>query len=326
MDAQPPDISQDEKNILFGVLDMNINTMILQALLHGLYTGIVAVTLWTIFSSPRQLHSISLCIIIITLYILSTIPFGINWAFERSAFIKHGNNYYCVFMALVDLGPWRRGYFLANGITGGISVLLVDITIIWRCWVLWDRQWRVIFVPMVCVAVGTVMKILQTLSNIHKFTEDNSKTGHFAAETDWTLIYVFMTLATTLLCTLLIIYRIVCHAPRMTASRKIIEMLIESCAMYSISLIIYVALVSRNLESSYYADIIAAYVRPIAPTLLVARVSAHANTSLRREQMVAQWENHPPLVGCFREEDTNNSHHSDDDHQTVSGLSGKETV
>ncbi|KAK0430832.1 hypothetical protein EV421DRAFT_2041574 [Armillaria borealis] len=326
MDAQPPDISQDEKSILFGVLDLNMNTMILQALLHGLYTGIVVVTLWTIFSSPRRLHSVFLCIIIITLYILPTIPFGINWTFERSAFIEHGNNYYCVFMALVDFGPWWRAYVLANGITGGIGALLVDMIIIWRCWVLWDRQWRVIFVPMFCVAVGTVMKILQTRSNIDKFTEDNSKTGHFAAETDWTLIYVFMTLATTLLCTLLIIYRIVCHAPRMTASRKIIEMLIESCAMYSLSLIIYLALVSRNLESSYYADIIATYVRPIAPTLLVGRVSAHANTSLRREQMVSQWENHPPLVGCFREEDTNNSHRPDDGDQMVSGLSGKQTV
>ncbi|PBK96167.1 hypothetical protein ARMGADRAFT_1077676 [Armillaria gallica] len=326
MDSQPPDISQDEKNTLFGGLDLNMNTMILQALLHGMYTGIVASTLWSIFSSPRRLHSVFLCTIIVVLYILSTVPFGINLAFERRAFIEHGDNYYSVFTALVDFGPWWRAYFLANGITGGISVLLVDMTIIWRCWVLWDRQWQVIFVPMVCVAVGTVMKIIQTLSNLHKLTEDNSKTGHFAAEIDWTLIYIFMTLATTLLCTLLIAYRIISHAPRMSASRKIIEMLIESCAMYSLSLIIYLALVSRNLESAYYADIIAAYIKPIATTLLVARVSAHANARLRRQQMAAMWENHPPLVGCFREDGTDNSHGPDGDHQTVSGLSGKETV
>ncbi|PBK62560.1 hypothetical protein ARMSODRAFT_1024760 [Armillaria solidipes] len=326
MEAPPADISQDEKNIFFSVLDLNMNTMILQALLHGLYTGIVAVTLRVIFSSPRRLHRSFLYIIIIMLYVLPTIPFGINLAFVRRAFIEHGDNYYSVFSAFVDFCPLHTAYLLANGITGGISVLLVDITIIWRCWVLWDRQWRVILVPMGCVVVGTVMKILQTLSNIHKFTDDTSKTGAFAAEIDWTLIYVLLTLATTLLSTLLIIYRIVWHAPELSAARKIIEMLIESCAVYSLSLIIYLALVSRNLESAYYADIIAVYVRPIAPTLLVGRVSAHANTSLRREQMVAQWENHPPLVGCFREEDTNNTHRPDDGHQTVSGLSGKETV
>ncbi|SJL17113.1 uncharacterized protein ARMOST_20655 [Armillaria ostoyae] len=326
MDAQPPDISQDEKNILFGVLDMNINTMILQALLHGLYTGIVAVTLWTIFSSPRRLHSIFLCTIIITLYILSTVPFGINLAFECRTFIEHGMNYYSVFMALVDFSPWWRAYFLTNGIPGGISMLLVDTTTIWRCWILWDRQWQVIVVPMVCTAVGAAIKVVQTLSFVHKFTDDISKTGAFAAEIDWTLIYVLLTLATTLLSTLLIIYHIVRHAPRMTASRKIIEMLIESCAMYSLSLIIYLVLVSRNLESPYYADIIAMYVWPIAPMLLVTRISAHATASLRREQMVAMWEKHPPLVGCFREEGTDNSHHPDDGDQIVSGSSGKETV
>ncbi len=35
MDSQPPDISQNEKNIFFGTLDLNMNTMVLQALLHG---------------------------------------------------------------------------------------------------------------------------------------------------------------------------------------------------------------------------------------------------------------------------------------------------
>ncbi|KAK0222369.1 hypothetical protein IW262DRAFT_1296924 [Armillaria fumosa] len=261
MDPQPPVISQDEKNILFSVLDLNMNTMALEAFLHAT-------------------------------------QFVITWDFERSAFIKQGNNYNGVFMVLVDLSPWRRTYFLANGITGGISVLLVDMTIIWRCWVLWDRQWRVLFVPIGCVVIGTdvvlfkvpVMKILQTLSNIHKISGDNSKTGHFAGDIDWTLIYIFMTLATTLLCTLLIVYRIVWRA--------------------------YVSL-TFDIESEIP--------KPIAPTLLVARVSAHDNTSLRQEQMVAMWENHRPLVGCFGEECTNNSHLPDDEDQMVSGSSDKET-
>ncbi|SJL15463.1 uncharacterized protein ARMOST_18961 [Armillaria ostoyae] len=236
------------------------------------------------------------------------IPFGINWALERYAFIEHGDNYYSRLTALLEVGPWWKACSLANGLTGGISTFIVDLTIIWRCWVLWERQWRVIFVPMVCAVVGMVMKIMQMVSAFHNSHDDISKTGVFEAQIDWSLIYIFLTLATTVLCTVLIIYRIVWHAPRMSATRRIIEMLIES-----------------NLESSYYADIIATYVRAIAPTLLVGRVSAHANANRRREQMVAQWENHPPLVGCFRE-GNDNSHSPDDGDQMVSGLSGKETV
>lgn len=183
------------------------------------------------------------------------------------------------------------------------------------------------------------MKIMQMLSTFHNFPGINP-TRVFAAEIDWSLIYILLTLTTTLLCTLLIIYRIVCHAPEISTSQKIIEILIQSSAITSLSLIVYLALVSRNSESGFYADMIAAYIRvsfhwvpfvlrfdtfkAIAPTLLVGRVSAHANAILQRQKMVVMWENHPPLVGCFREEDTNNSH--DDGHQTSSGSSSKETV
>ncbi|PBK62583.1 hypothetical protein ARMSODRAFT_604013 [Armillaria solidipes] len=273
-----------------------------------------------------RLRSTFLCTVIIALHFLSTIAFSVNWEFERRAFIEYGDSYYDVFTALQDSPLWQA-YFLIGGIIGGISTLLVDITIIWRCWTLWDRQWRVVFIPMMFAAAGTVMKTMQILSVLHDSATDISRSAQFTADINWPLIYAFLTLATTLVCTFLIVYRIVRHAPGMSASRKIVEMLIQSSTMYSLSIIIYLVLVSRNSDSAYYTDVIATYVRAIAPKLLVGRVSAHVNASSRRQQMVAMWENHPPLVGCFREEVTDNSHSPDDGHQTVSGSSmGKETV
>ncbi|KAK0244809.1 hypothetical protein EDD85DRAFT_213015 [Armillaria nabsnona] len=173
-------------------------------------------------------------------------------------------------------------------------------------WPLWDRKWQVVSMPILCAIGGTVIKVMQMFSDIRILT-DSPEAGQFAPVIDWSLIYVILMLATTLICTLLIIYRIVREAREMSASRKIIEMLIQSSAIYSLSLIIYLALVSRNLEASFYADTFVAYVKAIAPTLLVGRVLSHANASSRRQQMIALRENHPPLVGCFREEDANNS-------------------
>ncbi len=83
----------------------------------------------------------------------------------------------------------------------------------------------------------------------------------FAADINWTLIYLSLTLVITIICTVVIVYRIIQHSPGISSSRKIIGMLIESSAMYSLSLIVYLALVSRNSESSYYADIIMAYTK-----------------------------------------------------------------
>ncbi|SJL15475.1 uncharacterized protein ARMOST_18973 [Armillaria ostoyae] len=328
METPPSDLSQNDKNIIFYQLDLNLNRLILQALLHGFYTGIVAVTLWNIFTSPKHLRSTFLRTIIFILYVLSTISLAMSWAFGRRAFVHYGNNYYTVFAALLDYGPWWRANYVVGDVTGGISTFLVDITIIWRCWRLWNRQWKVIFIPILCAIAGTVTKSMQIRSNLLDSIDVISKTNVFAVDINWALIYILLTLATALLCTFSIIYRILRHAPEITTSHKIIAMLIESLAMYSLSLIIYIALVSRNLKASYYADTIAAYIRAIAPTLLVGRVSAYANTISARRKMVATFENHPPLVGCFRDEDTNNSSgcHCLDGHQTSSGSSGKETV
>lgn len=66
------------------------------------------------------------------LYVLSTISFAEEWIFERRAFIEHGKNYYCVYTALVNFSPWWRADFLINSITGGISTLLVDVTIVYH--------------------------------------------------------------------------------------------------------------------------------------------------------------------------------------------------
>ncbi|KAK0232326.1 hypothetical protein EDD85DRAFT_956165 [Armillaria nabsnona] len=45
----PSDLTNDYKAAIFQLLDANLNSTILYALLHGIYTGILAVTLWNIF-------------------------------------------------------------------------------------------------------------------------------------------------------------------------------------------------------------------------------------------------------------------------------------
>ncbi len=105
-------------------------------------------------------------------------------------------------------------------------------------------------------------------------------------------------LALTLWCTLLIIYRIVhtvARSGRLGAYRHVIEILVESSALYAISLILFVAFYARNDATLYYFDALSAITRVhfhsshvlashrhfqgIAPTLLVGRVAAgHARS------------------------------------------------
>ncbi|KAK0193048.1 hypothetical protein F5146DRAFT_1136882 [Armillaria mellea] len=47
MEGLPPDLSQDDIRAIVYMLDVGLNLIIMESLLHGLYTSIVVVTLWT---------------------------------------------------------------------------------------------------------------------------------------------------------------------------------------------------------------------------------------------------------------------------------------
>ncbi len=51
------------------------------------------------------------------------------WVLWYHAFIESGDNYYSVF-EVMDGGPWTRANYIVDGITGGISTVLVDTTIV----------------------------------------------------------------------------------------------------------------------------------------------------------------------------------------------------
>ncbi len=102
---------------------------------------------------------------------------------------------------------------------------------------------------------------MQTFKNLLNFTDTIDISPRFVGDMDWSLIYILMTLATTVICTILILYRIIRLAHRIFLFRSIISILIESSAMYSLALIVYLALVVKNLEVAYYADTFAAYIR-----------------------------------------------------------------
>ncbi len=87
-------------------------------------------------------------------------------------------------------------------------------------------------------------------------------------------VYAGLTLATTLLCTLLMIYRILAVA-RVTdgggngsrAYRHVIEVFVESSALYAVSLIVYVACIARGNVGLTYLDPIAGFTRVCQPVI-----------------------------------------------------------
>ncbi len=127
-----------------------------------------------------------------------------------------------------------------------------------------------VLIPMVCTVASigefsslTMFRLalrISVMKGIQIFNASrNLGINHFTTDINWSLVYILLTLSTTVMCTVAIVYRLLRYAPGISASRRLVEMLIESSSIYSLSLIIYLAIVSKNLESSFYADIVAAY-------------------------------------------------------------------
>ncbi len=109
---------------------------------------------------------------------------------------------------------------------------------------------------------------------------------------DWTLVYLSLSLAVTLLCTILIVFRIVTvgRANRDAALggyRSIIEIIVESAALLSIIVIIYMVTYARGAYAEIYIDVIAGTIRVRLILFYAVSFSLLCRESLRLLLLVA---------------------------------------
>ncbi|PBK89795.1 hypothetical protein ARMGADRAFT_1014955 [Armillaria gallica] len=261
------DLTDDDKAYAFQYLDATLNSTILYALLHGIYTGILAVTLGNTFINKSWSIRRTLVFVIILLHALITVNFAVNWSYVHSAFIGNGQSFWTVYLKFN--GP-VQAFFWESGITATIGTILADLYIIWCCWMVWGRRWLVVLLPILSQICATVSKI------IHVYREYFNP-----PEEIFSMLYISFVLVTTLWCTLLIIYRILIVTGvkwggdgRLRVYQHFIEVLVESSALYSVSLLVFLALTIRGDLGMYYFDVIAGLAKGVAPTLLIGRAAA----------------------------------------------------
>ncbi|KAK0488331.1 hypothetical protein EDD18DRAFT_1359595 [Armillaria luteobubalina] len=245
----------------------------------------------------RGLASYAMVFVILCLYGLDMLTVSFVWSLGHYVFVENGQNLRTVFVALVNSSPpFTRAQWVVS-VAGGISTLLADISLIWRCWTVWGRRWLVVLIPIACTLTGTAIKIVETYHLIHDTPDTTQDLLFYGSAAIWFILYISFLMATTIFCTLLIIYRIVSvsHGPGgmgIRLYRDVIEIIVESALIYSVSLLVYVILVARESLGGPYADVIASSARvcllfllftvpdltyddrELQPTLIVGRVAA----------------------------------------------------
>ncbi|KAK0244113.1 hypothetical protein EDD85DRAFT_977827 [Armillaria nabsnona] len=272
----PSDLTDEHKAFVFRNLDAYLNSQILYASLHGIYTGILAVTLWNISDTSGTVISKcwasrrTLVVVIILLHALTTINFAAQWSFISSEFIENGQNFWTVFTKNTNLNQavnWEAG------IPAIMSTILADSYIIWCCWMVWGQCWLIVLLPILFLIAATVSKIIE----IHEEHVNTPKLGTVPP-----LLYLSSILTTISWCTVFIIFRILTvtgvrrarAGGRLRVFHRFIAVLVESSALYSIALIITLVLFICNDVGLYYFDAIAGVAKGVAPTLLIGRAAA----------------------------------------------------
>ncbi|PBK98560.1 hypothetical protein ARMGADRAFT_1026535 [Armillaria gallica] len=227
--AFPPGLTSDDIHYILELLDVELNSKILQALTTGFYTGVLGVTFWSI--------------------------------------------------SFIGSDPIVNQTRLVDGITSCIGTFIADTLLIWWCWIVWGHQWLIVIIPVLCTILYAVFKGITIYHDCFDIINDIKYPTYSGTIAKWQMLYLALTLTTTLWCTIFILYRILHvawsgHEAGIRSYYGIIEALVESAALYSAILIIDIAFLACNILSGGYIDTLGIAIRGIAPTLLVGRVAA----------------------------------------------------
>jgi len=160
-----------------------------------------------------------------------------------------------------------------------IITVIFDAFILYRCFIVWDRNYLVILLPfMVWLAdIGTGIAALQGLSGLTKgdsvFIQNQERI---------TKSFLSSTVAVNGLCTLLIAYRLWTRQATMRDSRKAFGLtreaaiMAESGAIYSITLLILIATYTSDSNSFNVFLDIASPIIGIAFSMIIIRLGINA--------------------------------------------------
>ncbi|KAK0185464.1 hypothetical protein F5146DRAFT_1124932 [Armillaria mellea] len=261
------------------VLIAQLNQALLGVFGHGIHTCIVIVALWATFSSKRcrPENRRVMVFIILLLYIFATIYVASDWVYAIYYSVekrKEGSSFFHIVSRASKIGLGTINTGVSDGIT------------IWRCWIVWGRRRSFIIPPIllllaqeVCGCFAFQRAILDN-ATLPATLYDAITIPAPSLEIVWMMMFLSLSLGTTLWCTTLIIYRILTvkgytdDGRRPHIYRRIVEILVESASIHAVGLIGCMVLIRLDIIATFYPGSVYVAITAISPTLIVARVAS----------------------------------------------------
>ncbi|KAJ7629086.1 hypothetical protein FB45DRAFT_919959 [Roridomyces roridus] len=241
-----------------------LQSTFLQLYMNGLYSGLFFVTLYgMVFKRPIYRTNPALLSALVMMYILSTVHVIGDWIL-----LELGGGF---------LGSGPLWITIMSSVAFTLNTLIADLVLIWRCWKIWNNNWVIVTLPILCTLTGAALGFKFTQETL--FVLRNPDTN--ATYVDFLTPYISLSLTTTCLATALIIYRIIMMSNPTTRSARgymrVIEIVVESALLYLVALAVYLRyLVSVDgFLTEWYPKAVVAQmtVRFSLFSLIVARVT-----------------------------------------------------
>ncbi|KAK0207713.1 hypothetical protein IW262DRAFT_1498530 [Armillaria fumosa] len=274
-------------------LNASLNSFLLEFYVHGtssnfcIYTGIYAISIRVLATNATSRTRLCMCYVSTILYILCTVQFAAFWVELRNTFV-YGTSFQSQYVLMLDGAPEylkilrtvyifeyrHRGLYHRAFLLLILKIIFTFTIKIWRCWVVWEHNWRIAALPIILVASGIFCGIEVDIHQYKMSFIDN-------VQRRWAVATITMTLAVNVICTVLIVARIVSVTRKQKGFfgcirdyRGIIEVLVESAALYTLSYMGLLVLYPLNGAEYLYAEMLVYPITGIAPTLIMARVAS----------------------------------------------------
>ncbi|PBK92268.1 hypothetical protein ARMGADRAFT_1081047 [Armillaria gallica] len=257
-----------------------------ESILYGIHAILVVFTIWIVgasfFSIPRPPYTVPMpasvgrdqgrscfirCGLVIVMYLIATSPLAL-----RSIFVQGINNDKTQETTYI----YSPGWMLLSSASFMANILITNCIAIWRCWFLCDRRWMFSIIPGLCTIVGTVFASFC----LYEMTTTPPPGKACAAQINWMLPYYSMSLAVTILCTAVILYRTV-MGPRIgrRICRLWINVIVESSLLFAVGPIVFLVVYIKSDMRTSCPLLVVTMSTSSAPILAVARVPS--NTAMQ---------------------------------------------
>ncbi|KAG7094095.1 hypothetical protein E1B28_007713 [Marasmius oreades] len=228
--------------------------LVLESLLYGAFCVLFVAAIWAIFSRRREVNY-KLLTTMVTMWVLSTLHLVLDIVRAKAAFVDVGAN--GSNRALEYYGNLSDPLQAAKTAVYVTLTLVGDGFMIYRCYVVWGR-WYMGLLPalMLCgtgvAGFGATYEFSQAAPGAEVFLPDI---------VPWVTSFIALTFSTNVLCTALIVIRILsvqrrvgglnAKSPQINFSLRAIVIITESAALYSASVLSLLISYSVNSNGQY---------------------------------------------------------------------------